>query len=326
MSRWRWVLVPWLATVTACSLAYLTEHAGEPGRGPSDDGGQGAAADARADVMAGRWSVSVDASAGFADLAGVWGSGAQDVWAVGYGQIEHWDGANWTSSDVGAALEGIWGAGPRDVWSVGAGGTVLHYNGSAWLPVDAGTKADLHGVWGSGHANVWAVGEAASRRGTILHFDGNVWSEQKQVETGLTAIAGGAAGPLAVGGDNVILRYAQGSWTKDIVQFGASNIMHTVWTSDTSAWAAGNVALLRYGGETWTPASTSGYRGGLSAMWGSGPNDIWGVSFDGTMAHCDGTTWSLVPRITDAALNGVWGRAPNDVWAVGTRGTILHFQ
>src|SRR5215813_7085619 len=75
-------------------------------------------------------------------LRRVWGSGASDVWAVGwYGIILHWDGSAWTgvSSGTTNGLLGIWGSGASDVWAVGDGGTILHWNGSHWTSVSSGT-------------------------------------------------------------------------------------------------------------------------------------------------------------------------------------------
>src|SRR5260221_13237206 len=31
-----------------------------------------------------------------------------------------------------ANLQAVWGSGPNDVWAVGAGGVILHWNGTAW--------------------------------------------------------------------------------------------------------------------------------------------------------------------------------------------------
>ena len=98
-------------------------------------------------------------------LHGVWGSGPNDVWAVGDAGILHWDGSAWTavSSGTTAYLEGVWGSGANDVWAVGDVGTILHWDGSAWTSASSGTTFALFGVWGSGANDVWAVGD-----GTIL--------------------------------------------------------------------------------------------------------------------------------------------------------------
>ncbi len=62
-----------------------------------------------------------------------WGSGPEDVWAVGYyGQIRHWDGSSWAVSRLAVDgnpiyndLYSIHGSSTKDVWAVGEG-VVLH--------------------------------------------------------------------------------------------------------------------------------------------------------------------------------------------------------
>jgi hypothetical protein len=46
---------------------------------------------------------------------------------------------------------------------VGNGGTILHWDGSAWTR-SSGTTNPLYGVWRSGESVVWAVGDG----GTVL--------------------------------------------------------------------------------------------------------------------------------------------------------------
>ena len=80
-----------------------------------------------------------------------------------------WEGTRWTQVTVPtrAALFGVWGSGADDVYAVGSGGVVLHgtRSGSQWTLETSGTDGDLLAVWGSGPDDVYAVGYA----GTILH-------------------------------------------------------------------------------------------------------------------------------------------------------------
>ncbi|MBX3225559.1 MAG: hypothetical protein KF795_33950 [Labilithrix sp.] len=109
-------------------------------------------------------------------LNAVWGSSANDVWAVGeLGTIRRIAAgdARWriVTSPTTARLRSVWGSGPKDIWAVGQAGTILHYDGTSWtssvaaLPV--GPKPELYGVWGSGPDDVWIVGD-----GIILHSTG----------------------------------------------------------------------------------------------------------------------------------------------------------
>src|SRR5258708_39760010 len=46
----------------------------------------------------------------------------------------------------GNSLFGVWGSGASDVWAVGAGGTSLHWTGSAWTSDSSSAAAKLLGA------------------------------------------------------------------------------------------------------------------------------------------------------------------------------------
>jgi hypothetical protein len=56
----------------------------------------------------------------------------------------------------GNHLYAVWGSSGSDVFAVGTGGTILHYDGADWSPMDSGTTHGLEGVWGSGGGDVFA--------------------------------------------------------------------------------------------------------------------------------------------------------------------------
>jgi hypothetical protein len=62
----------------------------------------------------------------------------------------------------------------------------------------------------------------------------------------------------------------------------------------------------------------------LSAIWGSGPDDVWMLG-GAVTRHWDGKAWTPMSTVTALIpLEGVWGSASNDVWIVGIGGAILH--
>jgi hypothetical protein len=64
------------------------------------------------------------------------GSGSDDVWAVGAnGVTAHLHGGTWTTPATGTTeiIWSIWSSSPTSAWAVGNGGTVLFWNGSAWV-------------------------------------------------------------------------------------------------------------------------------------------------------------------------------------------------
>lgn len=122
-----------------------------------------------------RWTAIDSRSA--VGLDAIWGSGANDVWAVGeLGTIRRVGAgdARWeiVASPTTARLRSVWGSGPKDVWAVGQAGTILHYDGASWTPSVAafpvGPKPELYGVWGTGPDDVWIVGD-----GIVLHSTGD---------------------------------------------------------------------------------------------------------------------------------------------------------
>jgi sugar lactone lactonase YvrE len=83
-------------------------------------------------------------------------------------------------------LFGIWGSAANDIWAVGGdlskpdtGGIVWHYDGAQWQEdeflgrVRAEGLPTLYKVWGRSSTDVWVVG----RLGLVFHFDGVHWTE-----------------------------------------------------------------------------------------------------------------------------------------------------
>ncbi len=65
----------------------------------------------------------------------VWGSGENDVWAVGPNTLAHWNGKVWVTEKPAIAIDadfaGVWGSGSKDVWAFGFE-ELLHWNGASW--------------------------------------------------------------------------------------------------------------------------------------------------------------------------------------------------
>jgi hypothetical protein len=110
-----------------------------------------------------------------------------------------------------------------------------------------------------------------------------------------------------------------------------------VWAvGSTNAVRGGNSQTLtmRWTGSSWAtvPSPNPDPHSFLTAVAGTGPNDVWAVGFSSdditssgewrslTM-HWDGVRWTVVPSpnpLQVTQLYGVVTLAPNDVWAVGS--------
>lgn len=256
----------------------------------------------------------------------------------------------WTWSNggpQGATLFGAWGSGPADVWFVGAAGTILHYDGSSFSAPDSGTGADLYGVWGSSATDVWAVGtDETGPDADILHWDGTSWSLATSLSNAeLYSVSGcGASDVWASGTDGALVHWDGTQWTA--AQSGTTNVLTDVWCgSANDAWAVGSAGaplydgtgiVLRYDGASWSNVVLPDGGPSFSAVWGTGPNDVWlagGVGVDteapapdpnGYLIHYDGAAWGT-PFVTpayDTPLAAVYGSASGDVSAVGSAGAV----
>lgn len=80
----------------------------------------------------------------------------------------------WTFSDSlnTSRINGLWGSSADDVYAVGDNATIFHFDGSDWSQLFSGVLPNVPGeayraVAGTSSTDVWVLGEA-----TLLHFDG----------------------------------------------------------------------------------------------------------------------------------------------------------
>jgi hypothetical protein len=124
-----------------------------------------------------RWTQTTTQTGHVTDL---WGSSDHDVLAAGVFGFQRWNGTAWSDITAPAAANpvGLWGFGADDVWAVGDFSTLAHWDGTQWkdeLPADDPkfTQEDHASVWGAAPDDVWAVGDF----GAISHWDGARWTQ-----------------------------------------------------------------------------------------------------------------------------------------------------
>jgi photosystem II stability/assembly factor-like uncharacterized protein len=106
-------------------------------------------------------------------LGAVWGTSGSNVYFTADNGIRHYDGTVFRMSGAAdSVLRALWGSSANDVFAAGDNGTILHYDGTAWSPMQSDTTSHLYDLWGSSGGDVFAVGGG----GTILHYDGSAWS------------------------------------------------------------------------------------------------------------------------------------------------------
>jgi hypothetical protein len=105
---------------------------------------------------------------------------------------------------------GIWGTSANDIWAVGSSGPAraIHYDGTRWsdvalpgLPADA----SLVDVWSACPSDVWISGwslaafEATHSNSYVFHFDGQTWSPEPGPADEPLALTGSASAVWIVG-------------------------------------------------------------------------------------------------------------------------------
>jgi len=266
------------------------------------------------------------------NLQAVWGSSANDVFAVGDGgTIRHFDGSSWTvmPSGTSATLLGVWGTGPDDVFAVGVTGTIRHFADGNWTSMASPTTRNLFGVWGSAPNDVFAVGFS----GEIAHNDGTEW---RVIRTGtgnfqdnLQAVCGTSSTDVfTVGGSGGILRSSDGT-TWEPMTSNTTQTFRGMWgtaPNNVFAVASGGVIRRFTGSDPWTTMSSQ-TSDNFASVWGSASDDVYAVgatgSSPGQIHRFNGTQWVALGSGTANILRGVWGTASGNVFTVGEGGVIL---
>lgn len=75
-------------------------------------------------------------------------------------------------------------------------------------------------------------------------------------------------------------------------------------------------------------ASVARAQASFSAIWGSGPADVWVAGDAPAALHFDGRAWAEVPFGVplSGTINALWGAGPRDVFAAGEGGMILRWN
>lgn len=264
-----------------------------------------------------------------------------------------------------SSLTAVWGSAKNDVWAVGSNGTVLHWDGVAWVTTPTTRVNTFNAVWGSGPNDVWI----ASATDTIFHADGftgasTPWTRvPTPIEEGADApvftIWGSSADGVRIGGwpfyvfdeelgdvivANTLVKAPAddgalalrgvsgepmllGSWSAnpDDVWVVADNTFFVDWQR---SYSLHGTKVADGDAMSWAEVDTRS-NVTLRAVWGSGANDVWAVGDIGTIRHVTSTSadeWQIVQSPTSRRLNAIWGAAADDIWAVGERGTILHYD
>lgn len=247
---------------------------------------------------------------------------SQNVWAVGNGAtLLRYNGTYFTPQNIGASgsLVAIWAASANDVWAVGSNGQAWHYTGTTWSATDTKTTANLNGIFGLGANQVWAVGDG----GVIRFWDGSSWALVSSGSGATLRRVWAASGSdiWAVGDGGIVQHSVGGGFSPTVLPGGVTSNLYDVWGSSGAVWVVADSAVYRHAGGSFStlPAPPVG---GLRALSGTGPSDIWAAGLGGVLVRYNGVGWTRekTGAATDVLSVHIQGTR---AWLAGSNGTLL---
>jgi hypothetical protein len=211
-----------------------------------------------------------------------------DYWLTHSGTIIHGGGNpsltySFGFSTINGPLHSSWGTSSSDMYSVGDGGTILHFDGTAWTKMVTGTTKNLYSIWGTSGQNIWAAGwDINHATSEILHYDGTSWQENI----------------LAVNGEGY--KWGLGEvWACDsaghaITFVSGSQLFRK---TDASMWREDDSDRI---GNRYTDG---GYIG--VGVRGNSSNDLIAAGNSGFIAHWNGRSWHDYPDFFDASSQAI---------------------
>ncbi len=242
----------------------------------------------------------------------------------------------WTAMASGtfASLQAVWGNGPTDVYAVGTNGTIIHYDGTTWAPLQTLGDIAYKDIWGVG-TDVFAIGYVNDPGfGRVDRLDGQTFSVMHAYPTGMQVdvIHGQSATNFWVGvfnGSSMTLQhYVGGGWpSTSFTCSGSGGGAGSLWTDASGkAWVttANGDTCVYNGTSTWTLAAGAG----IKTIWGISATELYGTNDSSREVRftTNGTAWNVIPNFPTAMEPYSVGGVAGDIVFVGADGSIGMFD
>ena len=204
-------------------------------------------------------------------------------------------------------------------------------SGFCWVhPLPTGN--DLLAVLARGPTDVWIAGWY----NTLLHWDGNAWTQFHVTAQRLFALAAEPSGAVWVVGDGGLAARFDGT-AFTITDTGTDlPLAGVAAVADNQVYAVGNggTALL-WDGARWSPAgglrlpipesaATRAETRDLYSVWGTGPGDVW-IGGAGVLWRKQGDSWTTA-YVGSRAFSAIAGTSASNVWFAGGDGAVLRWN
>lgn len=211
-----------------------------------------------------------------------------------------YQGGTWQVLPTGqsATLNRVWGTSVTDLYFAGTGGCFLHWNGTTFTTITAGTS-DWVDMWADpATGEIWLVGYSI-----VTRWDGTAATHYSYpgdlTQSGLLrGISGTATDNVYVVSSSGVMRWNGSAWSNVVTGLPA-NSLNTVVAIDDEVFIGGaDRELWHYDGSTWssfTGAGTSTL--GFNVIRGNATDNVFAFGYNRLMYHWDGTSWN---DITDS--------------------------
>lgn len=286
-------------------------------------------------------------------LLSVWGTGADDVWAVGADArdgtgptVLHFDGAAWTRVPTGLTSGDLWwvfGFEGGPIYMGGDGGVIVRRTGDTFEVMDTPGTGTIFGLWGASPSAMWAVGgESDATGGFAWRLVGDVWTAEASLpaEVPTTAAIWKLFGTAEddvwlVGSSGVALHWDGTALVAGDTGVGSS--LFTVHERDGLYVAVGGLAsgiIVENDGAGWRNVTPDPPPPGLAGVTLGPDGSGIAVGFEGSVFIRSAAGWA--PEDPDLQvrqnLHGSWIDDQGGLWAVGgqtltppfNEGVLLH--
>jgi hypothetical protein len=256
------------------------------------------------------------------DFNRVWGSAADDVWAVGgQGRIWHFDGSEWAAARALSEewLVDIHGSSATNVWAVGWGG-IAHFDGTGWAEVPGPALARFSAVFA---ARVDAV-FVASDDGRLWLWNGQTWKLELQgfypEYWPLADLTGTGVDDVWLSSGPAVRHRTASGWSGNLVPAGLGSFHGLALRSSGALWAATPAGVFSYDGQSWSNEG-SPCIGGVQRLAAFG-DTVWLLG-PGCTAHRSGNgAWKTTGPRPFVFVSDVWLASATDGWQVGADGFL----
>jgi hypothetical protein len=261
------------------------------------------------------------------DFTGVWGAAYNDIYVCGYEQIWHYDIA-WgiSHSASGLEFEEVHGTGSDDVWAVGFGNVIMHWDGTSWSDESTGNENDFHAVWAYSPTHVVTL----SDHGGVYEYSPSGWEEINNSQQGsFSDMYGLSADEIYAVSGYYLMLWDGVEWAVESTHSAYKRAVWATGTDEvwSSGWPGSGAPryVYYYDGSSWTNSYSVDWIAVVDVC-AADANNVFAALDEGTVAYYDGTSWDSTQVNPSLVFYGIWAASATDVFVVGEVGTIYHYD